>query len=133
MGLGRSLLKMVPMVVVMGTIFLLSHQAQHTLVQFSFPGFDKICHVVIYGALAGAVWYGLPREFKRNRLESAMMLTVMICIVYGISDEFHQSFIPGRDSDPFDLAADATGALLVVLIWNARSIRNQLRARSVAG
>jgi VanZ family protein len=38
-------------------------------------------------------------------------LAAAITIVYGVTDEFHQSFVPGRSADAYDLAADAAGAL----------------------
>jgi VanZ family protein len=33
-----------------------------------------------------------------------------VCSLYGISDEFHQSFVPGRTPDPVDWATDTAGA-----------------------
>jgi VanZ family protein len=38
-----------------------------------------------------------------------------VCLLvglYGITDEFHQSFIPGRTADALDVAADVAGGLL---------------------
>jgi VanZ family protein len=39
---------------------------------------------------------------------------VCFCISYGASDEWHQSFVPGRDADLLDLLADTTGGLLAI-------------------
>jgi VanZ family protein len=33
------------------------------------------------------------------------------CVAYGVSDEWHQSFVPGRHADPWDVAKDAAGAV----------------------
>jgi VanZ family protein len=45
------------------------------------------------------------------------LLVVLFCLLYGISDEFHQSFIPDRMPSILDLIADTAGAAVVVLIW----------------
>ncbi len=39
-----------------------------------------------------------------------------LAVVYAISDELHQHWIPGRAGKPLDVAIDATGALVGVLL-----------------
>jgi VanZ family protein len=45
------------------------------------------------------------------------------CVAYGISDEWHQSFVPGRHADPWDVAKDAAGALAGVALGHGLSRR----------
>ena len=40
------------------------------------------------------------------------MAAFIFALVFGLSDEWHQSFVPGRMADGWDLLADAAGALL---------------------
>ncbi len=100
----------------MGIIFFLSHQSGDTLVLPSFPGADKLAHMLAYGTLAFSVlWY-----FGEKGVERAgrtLTLTVLFCLLYGISDEFHQSFIPLRSVSGFDLLADVAGAFFVAFFW----------------
>ena len=100
----------------MGIIFFLSHQSGDTLVLPSFPGADKLAHMLAYGTLAFSVlWY-----FGEKGIERAgrtLTLTVLFCLLYGISDEFHQSFIPLRSVSGFDLLADTAGAFWVGFLW----------------
>jgi VanZ family protein len=40
------------------------------------------------------------------------LLAVLLCAAYGVGDEFHQRFVPGRQADPADVAKDVAGALV---------------------
>ncbi len=60
-------------------------------------------------ALAG----GLGRPVGRRDA----LLAVVLCTVYGISDEFHQSFVPGRDATAWDVLKDAVGAVIGVWLY----------------
>jgi len=110
------LLRIIPMFLVMGVIFFFSHQSGKTLHLPPFPGADKICHMGIYGLLAMAVlWYF--SSAKQISLLNVALKTVIFCLVYGMSDEFHQSFIPQRSVSGLDLLADLAGATMVCAIW----------------
>ena len=104
------------MLVVMGTIFFLSHQPGDILYLPAFPGIDKICHLAIYGLLALTVLWCLGPE-KQDSLVKVALKTILFCLVYGLSDEFHQSYIPQRSVSGLDLLADLTGAILVCAMW----------------
>lgn len=60
--------------------------------------------IVVIRALAG----GLPRRIGPRVAAMAMA----IAVAYGVSDEFHQAFVPGRSAEVRDLVADAAGALI---------------------
>lgn len=72
---------------------------------------DKWQHAVAYAGLAvvalrataGGRWGGVTR--------AALAAAWLIAVLYGVSDEFHQAFTPGRTPDVMDVAADAIGAL----------------------
>jgi len=46
----------------------------------------------------------------------ALAVAAGISILYAISDEYHQSFVEGRDSDPLDVAADTVGVAAALLL-----------------
>lgn len=46
-----------------------------------------------------------------------MIVILLLCVLYGITDEFYQSFIPGRCVSGGDLLADMVGASAMVLGW----------------
>ena len=54
--------------------------------------------------------------FKSLKLSNFFLLALMFGIFYGITDEAHQFFVPGRDSSPLDVLADSVGILLGILL-----------------
>lgn len=68
----------------------------------SFPGDDKVVHAGVYAVLGGLLRVATGRTGAAVTLAAA----------YGASDEFHQSFVPGRDADVLDWLADVAGAVL---------------------
>ena len=120
--------KMVPMVVVMGTIFFLSHKAGDEIDLPAFAHSDLVAHMIIYAVLGAAVVYAWSAGFKRRNPLKVVLYSVNICLLYGISDEFHQSFVPGRYVSAMDVLADTVGALLVCIAWwlySKKSIGNK--------
>lgn len=73
-------------------------------------GVDKVAHFLAYAALAVALslWFG-PEKFLEKKYIS-ILVVVVLASLYGAMDEVHQSFVPGRDADVFDLLADSIGA-----------------------
>jgi VanZ family protein len=69
-------------------------------------------HVGAYAGLAGLAVRALARGIPRNVTWPVVAGAVAIAALYGVSDEYHQRFVPGRDFDPFDILADALGAIL---------------------
>ena len=98
---------LLPLVGYCALIFYLSSQSQVDLP--SFTQSDKLLHLIEYAVL-GALAY---RFFWRLLPERSKVLVVMVAfffaLVYGLSDEFHQSFVQGRDSSWLDVLADAAG------------------------
>jgi VanZ family protein len=57
-------------------------------------------------------------------------LVVILVVLYGLLDEFHQYFVPGRTVDIYDALADAAGALLGA--WSMYILVRILASRSTA-
>lgn len=105
------------MALVMGTIFFLSHQPGDSLHLPPLPGIDKLAHCLAYGVLAAATLFALDEQWKVRRSGLVVIFTMVFCLLYGIADEFHQSFVPGRTPSLVDILADCAGAVLVCLLW----------------
>ncbi|MBU0467180.1 MAG: VanZ family protein [Nanoarchaeota archaeon] len=51
---------------------------------------------------------------KKRRL---FVLGIVLAVVYGISDELHQFFVPGRHMSLFDIFLDTTGIVFAAMIY----------------
>jgi VanZ family protein len=104
----------------MGLIFYLSAQPRLPLVMP--PGLpqiqDIIGHFTVYAVLAVFLWWALRGAGVRR----PMLWALVAAVLYSFTDEFHQSFVPNRHPDPFDLATDLAGAAaaLLILRWWGR-------------
>ena len=67
----------------------------------------KGAHVVEYAILGALLYRALGRE----------ALALAVGIAYAATDEFHQRFVHGRHSSPVDVAIDAVGLALGMLVW----------------
>ena len=73
---------------------------------------DKVAHLVLYAGLGLVVVRALAGGWARPVTTGIVVATVLICTVYGITDEVHQHFVPQRQADVFDVIADAAGGAI---------------------
>lgn len=79
---------------------------------------DKIVHACVFFVLcwlAHVAFYFQPSIRLRRR---SLLLALLFVILFGISDEFHQMFTPGRTSEIWDLVADTIGGLLYISLYS---------------
>jgi VanZ family protein len=74
-------------------------------------GTDKLVHGTIYGIL-GFLTARALREPGARRPWRHYLLALLGIAVLALLDEWHQTFIPGRDMDLFDWVADVVGATI---------------------
>lgn len=92
-------------------------------------GQDKVMHFITYGVLGflAARAVGPVRGLISWR---RVALAAMFALLYGVSDEFHQSFVPGRSPSVFDLLADGLGGWAGA--WFARYLSTIPQRRGAA-
>lgn len=111
-------------------IFWLSSQSEPpkaTWWLFEIPGIDKVAHAGIYGILAGLVALGIRQLNEGVRRDVLFAVPVGFAILYGLSDEIHQIFVPHRTFELLDLLADGLGALVMTwflcsFVWPVRTV-----------
>ena len=91
-------------------IFWMSSQSRPPGSQIDFEGADKLAHFLVYGIMAALVSAGLHDIPGRHPAWLRILGPVLFAMAYGVSDEIHQLFTPGRSYSYFDMLADGLGA-----------------------
>ena len=118
----KNYIAWVPALIWMGLIFYSSSLSdplpgvgKDTVTMLSWP-----IHALEYGGLAFWLIYGQTRgKVFHPTLTSRILLTAFVgAVIYGVTDEFHQRFIPGRTFRALDMGVDAFGALIAIAaVW----------------
>ena len=119
-----------PAVLLMGVIFIFSSLPSTELPNFNWADWivKKGGHALGYGLLAFAYLCGLKGESSRVSLRQLLGAWLM-AVLYSATDEFHQSFTPGRHPAVTDVMIDAIGAA-VALILAARYYEQKMTSHS---
>jgi VanZ family protein len=107
----KSILRWLPAIAGMAVIFGFSSIPSREMPNFGLWDLivKKGAHMLGYGLLALAYWNGL-RFNKRS-----WWLALLLAVLYAVTDEFHQSFVPGRHPSWVDaLIIDGGGAALML-------------------
>ncbi len=103
-----------PPLLYMVLIFAISSMEQPPLPMPEFEGLtiDKLYHFIEYAILGGL----LARAFVKAKPavvppELVWYLAALFSILYGASDEWHQTFVPGRSATLADWVADVVGSI----------------------
>jgi len=109
--MSKNILRKIPAILIMVAIFMLSALPANQLPN-AFDLNDKIKHFIAYFVLGISLCLWVPNSKWRTKPVIWSVLVILICTIFGISDEFHQSFVPGRSgNDLGDLIADFIGGL----------------------
>ena len=121
----RALAAWLPAIVVAAIIFALSAQPHLHVTEGALDLVLRKCaHLTVYALLAMACVRGLAHHGLGRRAQ--LLGAGAIALAYAISDEFHQTFVPGRSGAPRDVAIDLIGIAAGLLLLS-RNVR--LRAR----
>jgi VanZ family protein len=107
-----------PVVAYMAFIFTLSSISNTPALP---GGTDKDVHALLYAGLGATLIRAIAGGWRRRVTGRMALLAVAVAAAYGVSDEFHQWFVPRRQADGLDAIADATGAAASVsalYVWS---------------
>ena len=123
-----------PVILWMAFIFVVSSQPKASMPHHPNGLFDwgikKSAHMIEYGILAMLVWRAISGCAGATIRRSQIWLIPLFCIAYAATDEYHQSFVPGRSSSVWDILIDGLGVLLTLVIV---SLLLKQRARRLSG
>jgi len=110
-------LRAIPAIAWMAFIFAMSSKSQIPQ-PFGYSTFalSIVAHFILYGVLAVLLLIAFHDGGAYTR--TTMIAAVAGAFLYGISDEFHQSFVPGRDPSLMDIGVNTLGAVFAVTVWS---------------
>ena len=79
------------------------------------PIVRKIAHFSIY-AILGIFTMNFMLTYEKISFSKRIVISLLFCVIYAITDEFHQFFIQGRSAELRDVLIDSSGALVGLLI-----------------
>ena len=95
-------------------LFTLSSDSDPPKLEFPWQimGLDKVFHAILYSVLGAIVSVGMRRSGKPVSPWAQCFVPILFAVLYGVTDEVHQIFVPNRNFDVGDLLADLAGATL---------------------
>lgn len=121
----RRLLAWLPTLAWAGVIFLISAQPSESLPDFGLNDLVAAAgHLFVYAVLMVLLLTALRRTTRLTAARVTLLAFALLAL-YALSDEYHQSFVPGRDPALFDWLTDLTGAALA---WAIQRRRGRQRA-----
>ena len=90
----------------------------------------KIAHVVEFAALAFLLIRAMVRTWPMRSRNWLIRIAAGISVLYAISDEVHQSFVPGRGPSVRDVVIDSVGVALAVIIYRRKCRHCEPEGRS---
>lgn len=80
----------------------------------------KLGHFAEYAVLAFLARRALITSSRAPLHQHWFQLALLLVVIYGLLDEFHQSFVPSRTASVYDSAVDIAGGLTVLLLFKLR-------------
>jgi len=112
-ALARRTAKRVFLLAMLGGIFYLSHQPSLEVIPPLFQHQDKVLHAGMYFLLSVSMI--VNRDLCRGFYP--LPIIFILGLIYAVSDEIHQSFVPGRDCSAGDLLADIVGLSIGLSVY----------------
>ncbi len=94
---------------------------------------DVFLHAGVYAVLGLLLARAIGFGGRAAGWRGLVLLPTIVGALYGCSDEWHQSFVPGRDPSGVDIVSDAVGSLLGAAFWWVVARRRATGSRAPAG
>ena len=121
-ALRIRLVRWLPVLLWMGVIYFFSSQPD----PFDFFKMksqltvSKAAHVAEYVVLAALLWRALRREPFGARTGKALVAVWLITLLYAMTDEYHQTFVAGRNGNWVDVGIDLITPTLGIILYRVR-------------
>lgn len=111
--IGRRFRLWLPVALMLGAQIWVSSQGRLPAAFSPFAGADKLLHAGWFFLLALLAWRA-AREGEGWTRRRRVAVLLLAAALWAVSDEAHQSFVPGRAVEAADLVADVGGTVLAL-------------------
>lgn len=110
----------------MAAIVWFSSMSKPPVPALQWPHMDKVYHVVEYGVLGALAFPAFEWTLRKRGVRTGVIvaITVLFCIVFGVTDELHQRFVRMRQPSVYDLAADLVGSVVGIGLAYSKRMLN---------
>ena len=109
-----TVLHWIPALATVCLIVFLSHQSHPPGAGL---GLNPLLHLIEYAILTLTLVWGRSAGLRRRIRTSEVIWLGILGALFAVSDEIHQSFVPGRDASAGDVLADLAGTTLVLAVY----------------
>ena len=95
-------------------IWILSSLPSQHIPSVNITCFDKLEHIGVYAVLSCLLGYWL--SFKDWKLTIVILIYLVLLLLAGL-DEYHQTYIPGREVSLYDFMANSAGIIIGFLFF----------------
>jgi len=120
-----------PWIAYAGLIIVVSSISKLPDPKIEFEYLDKLAHFGEY-FLFFLLTYRALANIRSRRFFSVYIVSILLSIIFAALDEYHQSFVKGRQSDIYDLGADTIGIVLGALLYYLLDKRKSVAERKAA-
>lgn len=113
------------MIVWASLIFLASSIPSQYLIKFGLSNYDKVIHVAAFFILGWLSHRACVHQGRVPRIRDySKLFSFVFVLSYGVVDEVHQAWTPGRSVDMIDILANAAGGgLFLAAVWLAGRLK----------
>jgi len=106
----------IPAIIWAITLFTLSSIPGNNVPSVGFNHADIVAHIIVFGIFGYflAMAFSAPNHLGNKK---RFMMAILVGVIYAFSDEYHQSFVPGRFPSVSDLVADGISLMFGGLVF----------------
>ncbi len=121
----KKILWSIPAIILTIVLFILSNVEYSIVPELSLTFVDKIAHFIAFFVYTVFVIIAIaPYASSKRKL---IKLSIAWSAFYGVFDEVHQYYVPGRDCNIYDWFADLAGVILaIVLLKHILKLKNKI-------
>lgn len=120
----RRAVRLAPFFLASLAIVVASHQPNYRPPDIGILWQDKLYHAIAYCIYGFTIAWMVQGAWQRR-----VVMMLLVGTLFALSDEWHQSFVPGRMSEWADVGADVVGVVTATVVSMVPAVRRLFEDR----